>query len=224
MHRSTVAALLLVAAASSVAEGRDIPAQVFISEYVEGAEGKGRSDLDKALEFTNGLPVSVDLAAEFYYVEIWRWDDVGGMWVLDRQVPLMGVVGPGELFVVVQDDSSDPDLRAAADMFSSDLIFDGDNVVLLAQGGQPTDAPAIYWDVIGSMGGGYPAGGAWTNGSLSTRDMVLRRSAELVIPDLDPFDGFTLDLDQWQGFPPDSFGGLGVGGFVPVTLAAFSAE
>ncbi len=226
MGRAAVVALVVVTV-TTLAEPAQIrvPPQVFLSEYVEGADGEAPAPFDKAIELTNATGVSVSLDGELYGLQIWSYNGSIFNWELAATVWLSGTMAPDGVFVIANAFATDPQLLAAADQLSDQLFFDGDDAVILFQG--PAESPerqSLYWDVIGWIAGPPPAGGAWTNGTLSTRDMVLRRSAEIVIPDLNPFDGFTLDPDQWQGFPPDSFGGLGVGGFVPVELVSFSVE
>jgi hypothetical protein len=228
MGRKLAFALTLIAVAALSVEPAEVrvPPQVFLSEYVEGADGEALAPFDKAIELTNatGAPVSLDV--EEYVIQIWSYNGSIFTWELAAEVPLAGTIPVDGVFVVVNASTTNPQLLAAADQLSGSLFFDGDDAVLLAQAPaeRSPERQAVYWDVIGWIAGPPPPGGAWTNGSLSTMDMVLRRSADIVIPDVNPFDGFTLDPAQWQGFPPDSFGGLGVGGFVPVELASFTAE
>jgi len=228
MVRTVVVALVVVSFTAALAEPAEIrvPPQVFLSEYVEGADGETPAPFDKAIELTNATGVPVSLDVEGYVIQIWSYNGTIFNWELAAEVALAGTIPVDGVFVVVNASTTDPQLLAAADQLSGDLFFDGDDAVLLAQVPMERfpERQAIYWDVIGWIAGPPPVGGAWTNGSLSTMDMVLRRSADVVIPDVNPFDGFTLDPDQWQGFPPDSFGGLGVGGFVPVELASFTTE
>ncbi len=98
---------------------------LFISEYVEG------SSFNKAIEIYNGTGAAVYLGAEGYAVEIY----FNGSSSPGQTIPLVGTLPNGETFVLAHT-SADPAILAVADQTSSNVLFNGDDAVVLRKGGK----------------------------------------------------------------------------------------
>jgi len=98
---------------------------LFISEYVEG------SSYNKALEIYNGTGAAVNLAASGYAVEIYfNGSDSPG-----RTIPLAGTLADGDTFVLAHT-SADDAILAVAEQTSGNVLFNGDDAVVLRKGGK----------------------------------------------------------------------------------------
>ena len=161
---------------------------LFFSEYVEG------SNNNKALEIYNGTGAPVDLAAGNYTVEIY----FNGNASPGTTIALGGTVADGDVFVLADNDA-DSAILAQADQTSTSNFFNGDDAVVLRQGGTVVD-------VIGQTG--VDPGSQWGSGETSTQDNTLRRQANVCAGDTNPNDAFEPSA-QWDGFAQDTFDGLG---------------
>jgi uncharacterized protein len=184
-----VMTLGIVAAAGPAAAA--VPTDLFFSEYVEGSSN------NKALELFNGTGAPVDLAAGGYVVQMY----FNGATTPGSTVSLTGTVADGDVYVLASASASAPVL-AAADQTSSASFFNGDDAVVLRRGG--TGGPVV--DAIGQVG--VDPGTEWGSGDTSTADNTLRRLPTVLAGDTDPSDAFD-PAAQWQGFPVDTFDGLG---------------
>ncbi|MFZ5870844.1 MAG: lamin tail domain-containing protein, partial [Actinomycetota bacterium] len=174
---------VLPAAAPAVAE----PAGLFFSEYVEGSSN------NKALEIYNGTGATVDLSA--YRVQMY----FNGSAAPGLTVSLAGSVAAGDVFVLAHA-SAAAEVLAAADQTNGAGWFNGDDAVALVA----SDGTAV--DVVGQVG--VDPGTEWGTGNTSTADNTLRRKASVTTGDPDGSDAFD-PAAQWDGFPPDTFAGLG---------------
>src|SRR5207245_9833845 len=122
-------------------------------------------------------------------------------------VLLIGVIQPGGTWVVAPTDAS-AELKAKSNQTfgTSAFWFDGNDAVALTH-----NCSAI--DIIGQIG--YDPGEEWGAGLTSTRDNTLRRKASVAAGDTDGTDAFDPSL-EWDGFPVDTFDGLGSVGAPPV--------
>ncbi|HEX5467886.1 MAG TPA: lamin tail domain-containing protein, partial [Gaiellaceae bacterium] len=179
----------LVAAAVSVEKAGAAPTDLFFSEYVEGSSN------NKALEIYNGNGSPVDLAAGGYAVKVF----FNGSSSAGTTVSLTGTVASGDVYVVADDDAAAP-ILAQADQTSSANLFNGDDAVVLTKG-------AATLDVIGQIGN--DPGSQWGSGDASTQDNTLRRKDSIQAGDPDGSNAFD-PAAEWDGFPQDSFDGLGV--------------
>ena len=155
---------------------------LFFSEYVEG------SSYNKGVEIFNGLGRDVDLSG--YVIRIYR----NGGSEFDKQIPLSGLLANGDVLVVAHSAAA-----FDADMKTGSLDFNGDDGVALVKDG------AII-DFIGDTRGDPGAG--WGSGPTSTKDHTLRRKPWVAAGDADPTDPFD-PAAQWDGYPKDTFDGLG---------------
>jgi predicted extracellular nuclease len=185
------------------------PADLFISEYVEGAGN------NKALELFNGTGAPIDLAAGEYVLQMY----FNGA-TTATTVPLTGKVAAGDVYVFAASGASAP-ILAQADQTYSGALFNGDDAIVLRRGG----AAGTVLDSIGQVG--VDPGTEWGTGLASTADNTLRRAANVTSGDTtidDPFD----PAGQWVGFAQDSVDGLGShsvsGGNQPAVLTVGEVE
>lgn len=164
------------------------PADLFISEYIEG------SGYNKAVEIFNGTGQPIDLNAGGYDVRVF----FNGNTAPGTTIPLSGTVAPGDVFVLAHVRAGS-EILAQADQLFAGSFFNGDDAVALAKGG-------VVLDVIGQIG--VDPGSRWGSGETSTKDNTLRRKPAVDAGDSDGSDPFDPTL-QWDGFPQNTFDGLG---------------
>jgi predicted extracellular nuclease len=177
---------LAVAVLAATALQVQAQTDLFFSEYVEG------SSFNKALEIANATDSAIELSP--YEVQIY----FNGNTSAGTTIALSGVVEPGEVFVLA-DDGAVPAILVVADQTSTSNFFNGDDAVVLLNGGALVDA-------IGQVG--VDPGSQWGAGDISTQNHTLRRVASVVEGDSDASDAFDPAV-QWLGFAQDSFDGLG---------------
>lgn len=170
---------------------------LFISEYVEG------SGTNQAIEIFNPTDTPMSLSASGYRLEIYN----DGSSTVTGGILLLGTIQPGGTWVVVPSDASDALKAKSNQTFSpSALWFDGNDAVALTHSG-------VAIDIIGQIG--LDPGQEWGSGLTSTRDHTLRRKASVTAGDTDGTDTFDPSV-EWDGFPVDTFDGLGSFGEPPV--------
>jgi uncharacterized protein len=171
--------------------------ELFISEYVEG------SGTNQAIEIFNPTDTPMSLSASGYRLEIYA----DGSPSVTGGVLLLGTIQPGGTWVVVPSDASDALKAKANQTFSpSAFWFDGNDAVALTHSGSAID-------IIGQIG--FNPGQEWGSGMTGTRDHTLRRKATVTTGDIDGTDAFDPSV-EWDGFPVDTFDGLGSFGEPPV--------
>ncbi len=164
--------------------------ELFFSEYVEG------SSYNKALEIVNSTGAAVDLGAGNYDVQIF----FNGNPNAGQTIPLSGTVNDGDVFVIAHP-SANSAILAQADQTDGGILFNGDDAVALRKNG-------VYVDVIGQIG--FDPGSQWGSGDLSTQDNTIRRKETVTAGDPDGSDDFEPELiAEWDGYPNDTFDGLG---------------
>ena len=154
----------------------------------EYVEGMGTN---QAIEIFNPTDTPMSLSASGYRLEFYA----NGSSTVTGGVVLIGTIQPGGTWVVVPTDASDA-LKAKANQ---------------------TFSFSAFWftaiDIIGQIG--FDPGEEWGTGLTSTRDSTLRRKASVTAGDTDGTDPFDPSV-QWDGFPVDTFDGLGSVGAPPV--------
>lgn len=160
-------------------------ATLVISEYVEG------SGNNKAIELLNTGTEVIDLTA--WELQIF----FNGATSPGQTINLEGSVAPGGNFVFASS-SADPAILAVADQTTGAGLFNGDDAVVLLNGGSPADS-------IGQTG--TDPGSYWGSGEIRTQDRTLRRKAG-VPGDTDPFDAFD-PIVAFDGYPQNTFDDLG---------------
>src|SRR4051812_11122967 len=203
--RRTLATVAAVAAAMSVlgparAAVAATPTDLFISEYVEGSAN------NKALELFNGTGSAIDLAAGGYGLQLY----FNGATAPSTTIPLTGTVAAGDVFVLAAS-TADARILAQADLTTPASLFNGDDAIVLKHGDAAVDS-------IGQVG--VDPGTEWGTGLTSTADNTLRRKAAVTGGDTQLTDAFD-PAAQWDGYPTDTFDGLGAhgtGGDQPAVL------
>jgi uncharacterized protein len=172
----------------ALGSARAAPTELFFSEYIEGSSN------NKALEIYNGTGAPIDLGANSYAVQMC----FNGSASCALNIPLVGTVAPGDVFVLAQSGAS-PVILAQADQTNGSGWFNGDDVVVLRKG-------AALIDSLGQLG--VDPGTEWGTGLTSTADNTLRRKATIEAGDSNPTDAFD-PVVEWDGFATDDFTGLG---------------
>jgi len=178
------------------------PTDILISEYVEGSSN------NKALEFYNGTGSLIDLSAGSYSVEMY----FNGSTSPGTTISLTGTVANDDVYVLA-DDNADAAILAVTDQTSTASFFHGDDAIVLKKG-------STILDVIGQVG--FDPGSEWGTGDASTQDNTIRRKAGTTVGDTDPSDAFDPSI-EWDGYPNNTFDGLGSPSPLPVELSSFSA-
>jgi predicted extracellular nuclease len=173
-----------------VTANRELPgvcSGIFFSEYIEG------SSYNKALEIYNGSGSAVNLSNFEIFVSR------NGASTTST-IALSGTLLDGDVFVVAHT-SAGATILAQADETSGSLNFNGDDaLVLRSAGGGAT------LDVIGEVG--FDPGSQWGSGDTSTQDNTMRRKSSISSGESNESDAFDPSV-EWDGFPNDTFDGLG---------------
>jgi predicted extracellular nuclease len=189
MFRSFVCALVVLAGLTlSTGAASAASTDLFFSEYVEG------SSFNKALEIYNGTGADIPLTG-VYSITVHS----NGNPAINQTINLAGSIAAGDVFVLAHN-SADPLVLAQADQRTTLGLYNGDDAVVLRKAGTPVD-------VIGQIGFA-PAGGQWGSGDTSTADNTIRRKVSVTDGDPNGSDAFDPAV-QWDGFPNNSFDGLG---------------
>ena len=177
-------------------ESVDPANSLIISEYVEG------SGASQAIELYNPTDGALDLSA--FTLEI--YSDGSDAATQTIAIPA-GTIAAGGTFVITNS-GADAALLERADLSTAALSFNGNDALVLRQGG-------VIVDSFGQAG--VDPGTAWAEtvessnnaqGFLDSENHTLRRVLSVEAGDTDPFDAFTLQ-GQWNGFESDTFDGLG---------------
>lgn len=166
-----------------LASGSACATELFISEYVEG------SSYNKAVEIVNATGSSVDLAAYSVYLSF-----NGG--TSQSTIPLSGTLNDGDVWLLCHSSAS---FATSCDQTSGSLSFNGDDAVALRRNGANID-------VIGQIG--TDPGTEWGTGDTGTADNTLRRKSSITAGDTDGSNAFDPAF-EWDGYPSDTFDGLG---------------
>ncbi len=173
---------------------------VFFSEYVEGSSN------NKAVEIFNNTGADIDLAD----YNIGRISN-GGTDV-EATIALSGTLAAGAVFVVANP-MADAAILDVADLTSGTLSHNGDDHLLLLNGGTSVAGGANIIDMIGTPddGAGFvDPGSSWTSGGNSTQNNTLIRNEGISEGNT---DGFGSDLsglaNEWTSTGQDSFDDLG---------------
>ena len=186
--RPLLAALLCVAGGAVQAQTTEL----FFSEYIEGTSS------NKAVEIYNGTGSSIDLAAAQYVVQNYA---NGASSPPTTTTTLTGTIADGDVFVLANG-SANATIIAAADQTSGNMVFNGDDALVLRKGG----AAGTIIDVIGQVG--LDPGTEWGTGLTSTSDNTIRRKSTICAGDSNGADAFDPAV-EWDGFAIDTFDGFG---------------
>ncbi|QSJ15508.1 ExeM/NucH family extracellular endonuclease [Nostoc sp. UHCC 0702] len=163
---------------------------LFFSEYIEGSSN------NKALEIYNGTDAVIDLTAGNYVIQFYFNGSL-----TPTTFNLTGTIAPGDVFVFAQSNASSS-IIGRADQTSGAGFFNGDDAIILRQGG----ANGTILDSIGQIG--VDPGSEWGTGLTSTADNTLRRKRDITTGDTNPNDAFDPSV-EWDGFAIDTFDRLG---------------
>lgn len=185
----------LVALAVGLALAGQAQAQLLISEYLEG------SGNNKAVELSNLGSDAVDLSQ--YRLALYA----NGKPISEsptNSLALQGTLAPGATLVLANPSASS-EILAKANRTSGNLVFNGDDALVLYRGNEIIDS-------FGQVG--VDPGTAWVSGNVSTLDMTLRRKATVTTGRTDataPFD----PAQEYVAAPKDDASGLGCSGDGP---------
>lgn len=198
MIKTTV--LLLAASLCSAAIFSQSPADLFISEYVEGSSN------NKYIEVFNGTGISVDLSD--YEIHVFS-NGNGNLEDPDGNIGLMGSLSNNEVFVVAH---SGADIYSNPNLVHGSLNFNGNDAVCLYKISEDK-----YLDVFGAIG--IDPGDYWESGELATRDQTLIRKATVSCGSLieDNNDDFYTLATEWVQSGQDDVSDLGMHTFGSVT-------
>lgn len=185
----------LVALAVGLALSGQVQAQLLISEYLEGSSN------NKAVELSNLGVTPVDLSQ--YRLALYA----NGKPLTDtptNSLALQGTLAPGASLVLANP-SANAEILAKANQTSGNLVFNGDDALVLYRGSEIVDS-------FGQVG--VDPGTAWVSGSVSTLDMTLRRKATVTTGRTDAAGPFNPAL-EYVAAPKDDASGLGCSGDGP---------
>lgn len=177
---------------NNVPPGRP-PAQVFISQYVEGTGN------NKAIEIYNGTLSNLDLAAGGYVLR--QYDN--GATSPSATIALSGTLDSGECLVVARPGTPpayapDADIADVADVLTNKLTFNGDDVVVLLRG-------STVLDRVGQVGTNASSS-LW---SLNAKNRTLTRRQTIFTGTVTAVDA-AFPMDEWELSDNDTFDGLGI--------------
>ncbi|WP_348686193.1 ExeM/NucH family extracellular endonuclease [Aeromonas bestiarum] len=185
----------LVALAVGLALSGQAQAQLLISEYLEGSSN------NKAVELSNPGATPVDLSQ--YRLALYA----NGKPLTDtptNSLALQGTLAPGASLVLANP-SANAEILAKANQTSGNLVFNGDDALVLYRGSEIVDS-------FGQVG--VDPGTAWVSGSVSTLDMTLRRKATVTTGRTDATGPFDPAL-EYVAAAKDDASGLGCSGDGP---------
>lgn len=185
----------LVALAVGLALTGQAQAQLLISEYLEGSSN------NKAVELSNVGSSVIDLSA--YRLALYA----NGKPLTDaptNSLALQGTLAPGASLVLANP-SANAEILAKATQTSGNLVFNGDDALVLYRGSEIVDS-------FGQVG--VDPGTAWVSGGVSTLDMTLRRKATVTTGRVDAASPFDPAL-EYVAAPKDDASGLGCSGDGP---------
>ncbi|MGG5826368.1 ExeM/NucH family extracellular endonuclease [Aeromonas salmonicida] len=185
----------LVALAVGLALSGQVQAQLLISEYLEGSSN------NKAVELSNLGATPVDLSQ--YRLALYA----NGKPLTDaptNSLALQGTLAPGASLVLANP-SANAEILAKANQTSGNLVFNGDDALVLYRGSEIVDS-------FGQVG--VDPGTAWVFGSVSTLDMTLRRKATVNQGRTDAAGPFNPAL-EYVAAAKDDASGLGCSGDGP---------
>ncbi|HEY3254579.1 MAG TPA: lamin tail domain-containing protein, partial [Polyangiaceae bacterium] len=169
-----------------------LPADLFISEYVEGSSN------NKALEIYNGTGAAVNLTAGDYTIEMY----FNGALTSNLTHHLTSTVANNDVFVLTNSAAALPGILSASDQTTTSTAwYNGNDVVVLRKNNGGTIV-----DVIGQLGNSPTT--EWGTGLTSTADNTLRRKASVCAGDPNGNDVFDPSV-EWDGFAQDNVAGLG---------------
>jgi len=173
-------------------------ANLYFSEYLEGSSN------NKAFEIYNPTGVAVDLSA--YSVQAFN----NGATTPTNSLVLSGILAAGDVYVIANP-SADSAILAVADVTSTVTFINGDDAVILFNGGDTIDAIGIV---------GVDPGINWPVGSGFTSENTLVRKPEVNAGQ----NNWTIGATEWLVFAADDFSFLGSHTADPCAVACNSSN
>lgn len=149
---------------------------LFISEYIEGSVN------NKCIEIFNPSTAAVDLAAEGYALLFF----FNGLEIIGSNIPLTGTIGPGQTYVLCDDDSEACFLDLA-DQTSNQNFFNGNDAIKLINNERVID-------LIGNIG--EDPGTEWSDASCGTQNVTMIRNPSVERGNPSCSDSF-LPSNEW---------------------------
>ncbi len=171
------------------------PANIYISEYIEGSSN------NKAIEIYNAGDTDVNLG----FVEFWRISN-GGDWAVEgsgNAVTLSGTLAPGDVYVVCNSSAS-AEIQALSDLVGTSVCyFNGDDAMGLVYNGTLVDVvgdegadPGSGWDVAGET-------------DATANHTLLRKTTGAATTDWAASSGTNATDSQWTVMANDDISNLG---------------
>ena len=165
------------------------PTDLFFSEYLEGTSN------NKAIEIFNGTGVPIVLDAGPYVLDLYA----NGSTTAGTTISLTGTIENGDVFVVAHSSATASTLEAA-DLATSALNFNGNDVLVLRKGVEVLDS-------FGQIGTD-PIIPGWGTDPYDSVDNTLRRRPAVSAGDTNPMDAFD-PVFEWDTYAVDTTDGLG---------------
>jgi predicted extracellular nuclease len=156
------------------------------------------SSFNKAIEISNLTGAPVDLST--YTLELYSNGNPGPP---NSTQALSGTLADGDVLVLANSGANDA-ILAVSDATSGTVNWNGDDAIVLRNGGAVVDS-------FGQVG--FDPGSAWGSGTFSTVNNTLCRNADVESGDTDPSNAFDPSV-EWTGQGNDMIDGLGVIGCV----------
>ncbi|MDP8232158.1 MAG: chitobiase/beta-hexosaminidase C-terminal domain-containing protein, partial [Candidatus Zophobacter franzmannii] len=171
------------------------PANIYISEYIEGSSN------NKAIELYNAGDTDVNLG----FVEFWRisndgfWDPEG----MGNSTTLSGTLAPGDVYVVCNS-SAIPEIQALSDLVGTSVCyFNGDDPMGLVYNG-------ILVDTIGEEGPDIGTGWEVAGTAAATANhTIIRKLTGAATTDWALSAGTDVSDSEWIVFEQDDYSNLG---------------
>ncbi len=189
--------LILGCAALMIGFTSAVHGSLLISEYVEGSSN------NKSIELFNTSSSAIDLGAQDYLLQFF----FNGSATAGTTINLTGTV-PGRGTFVVSDNNANAGILSVTDQTSTSNFFNGNDAVVLRQGG----SGGSVVDSLGQVG--VDPGSEWGSGLVSTQNNTLVRKAFVTAGDTNSTDSFD-PATEWIGFAQDMIGDLGSHTYLP---------
>ncbi len=168
------------------------PADLFISEYIEGTSN------NKAIEVYNGTGSPINLGTGGYVLQLYS----NGVGTPSVSYNMSGVLVPGAVYVVAHPGANSAILSVATDSSLALIGFNGDDAFVLRKGG----LNGTILDAIGQIG--FDPGTQWGTPPASTLNTTLVRKSTICGGDTIGTNAFD-PAAEWDAFAVDTFSNLG---------------
>ena len=164
------------------------PASLIFSEYIEGSSN------NKALEIHNPTAATVTLSD--FVVRLYSNGGINP----SSSLALTGTLAPGGFVILVNASATTTLLATPGAITSGVTNFNGDDAVTIER---------VTGGVVDRIGfAGVDPGTEWVGSGVSTLNRTLRRKSTVITGETAACTAFDPSV-QWDGFPQDTFNGLG---------------